>query len=171
VNERILPGAIVLLFLVLLLGLMYRGWRARQHRQSAVPRPSTPPPTLGPDLARAGVLYVATTVAGAPLDRIAVHGLGYRGRAVVRVTAEGVVLAITGADEVFIEASALRGFGLATYAIDRVVESGGLVAITWQLGGPDGILVDSYLRVSDSEQRPGLLAALERISLNERTTE
>ncbi|WP_150309235.1 PH-like domain-containing protein [Planctomonas psychrotolerans] len=170
-NERVVPGVIVLLLLAGLLTLMYRGWRARQRRQSGISRPPTPPATLGPDLASLDVLYVATTVAAEPLDRIAVHGLGYRGRALVRVTPEGVVLAITGEDEVFIGADAIDGHGLATYTIDRVVESGGLVVITWRLGGPDGILVDSYLRVTDADARPGLLAALERISRTERTSE
>ena len=170
-NERILPGAIVLVFLLVLLFGMYRGWRARQRRQSALPASARPPAELGPDLASADVLYVATTTAGSPLDRIAVNGLGFRGRARVRVTAEGVVLAIAGEDEVFLSTSVLRGFGLATYAIDRVVEPGGLVVLTWLLDVPRGILADSYLRVTDAAQRPGLLDALDRIAPNGRTPE
>lgn len=170
-NERIVPGAIAILFLLLLLFAMVRGWRARQRRQAWLPAPERPPAVLGSELASAEVLYVATTTAHTPLDRIAVGGLGFRGRARVRVTEYGVVLAIVGEHEVFIAAPVLRGFGPATYAIDRVVESGGLIVLTWLLDVPRGILVDSYLRVTDVEQRPRLLDALDRIAPNGRTPE
>ncbi len=106
------------------------------------------------------VLYVATTRAGAPLDRVAVHGLGVRARGEIAVHPEGAVIAIDGREPWFVERGDVRGAGRATWTIDRVVEEGGLVMLAWTLGGAE---VDSYFRVTDASDvnaTAELLAAL-----------
>jgi hypothetical protein len=75
-----------------------------------------------------------------------VHGLGFRGRAIVSVHAEGVRLEIAGEPAVLIRASSLRGVDRATWTIDRVVERDGLVLVGWRLGDVD---LDTYLRITD----------------------
>ena len=106
-------------------------------------------------------LYVATTPHDKPLERLVLPNLGFRGTATVSVAPDGVTLAITGADLVFIRASALLGIGLATWAIDRVVETDGLVWIAWTTSG--GAAVDSYIRVIDPAERTSLIGAVNDI--------
>jgi hypothetical protein len=125
---------IVVVFLLVLLALMFVGWRARQRRQAGLPEPERVPQQLGEIRGEFDGFYVATTAAGDPLNRIAVRGLGYRSRAHITVADAGIVLAIRGEHAVFIAADALREVTRATWTIDRVVEPGGLVLIGWNLG-------------------------------------
>ena len=106
------------------------------------------------------LFYVATTIAGEPLNRVAVSGLGYRARASVTVATAGLVLAIAGEPDAFIPAEAIRAVERATWTIDRVVETGGLVCVTWMLGETP---VDSYLRVVVPPDPTGLVDAIERV--------
>jgi hypothetical protein len=119
------------------------------------------PAELGTERLALEVFYVATTVADRELDRIAVAGLGYRSRASVTVAERGVVLSLAGVPEIFIRAEAIRGADRATFTIDRVVESGGLVRITWLLGDT---AVDSYLRAGDASDSTALIAAVSSIA-------
>jgi hypothetical protein len=88
--------------------------------------------------------YVATTVHDDPLERIAVHGLGFRGPVTLTVTAEGLLARITGANDVWIPRESVRDVRRATWTIDRVVEPDGLQLVSWQLGDR---IVDSYFRM------------------------
>jgi hypothetical protein len=151
---------IVIVILAALLG-MFLGWRARQGRQSGLPTPDAVPTELGTELLALEAFYVATTVADRELDRIAVAGLGYRSRASVTVADRGVVLSLAGVPEIFIPAAAIRGADRATFTIDRVVETGGLVRLTWLLGDT---AVDSYLRAGDASDSSALIAAVTSIS-------
>ena len=108
----------------------------------------------------AEALYVATTLAGQPLNRVAVRGLGFRGRATVTVTTAGVILAIAGNPEAFIPSGSLRAVERATFTIDRVVESGGLVVIAWTLHGIAATNVDSFFRVTDPADLTPLIDAI-----------
>ncbi|WP_403024918.1 hypothetical protein [Salinibacterium sp. GXW1014] len=140
--------AIVLALMVVLLGLMVLGWYNRRRRQSSIPAPRR----LDGALADAGftsdVFYVATTVAGEPLERIAVGGLGFRARASIATNGAGVALTIPGQAPVWIPAGEIVGIDRATWAIDRVVEPDGLVLLAWRLVADSGesTPVDSYLR-------------------------
>lgn len=140
--------AIVLAFLALLLLLMVLGWRARQRRQADLPHPPAVPADVGQRYGAFDGFYVATTTAGEPLNRIAVRGLGYRARASVTVADAGIVLSLRGEDDAFVPVSSLREVTTATWTIDRVVESGGLVLLGWTLGTTP---VDSYFRLPDSQ--------------------
>jgi hypothetical protein len=135
--------AIVIAFLVLLLVLMYLGWRARRKRQSGVAAPVSAPAELGRVLGSFGGKYVATTTSGVPLDRIAVHGLGFRGNVAVDVTATGLLVTFPDHD-LWIPRADLRELRQATWTIDRVVEPGGLELVEWTLGDRP---VDSYFRM------------------------
>ena len=148
--------AIVLVFLALMLALMLLGWQARKRRQKTLGYPDPVPADPGVEQGRFDGFYVATTMAGDPLNRVAVRGLGFRSRAVFTVTGGGVILALRGQAEVFIPVSALREVTRATWTIDRVVEEGGLVLISWNLGSTSSsasdasTAVDTYLRLTES---------------------
>lgn len=153
--ERLLPTAIIAAVLLLALALMLLGWRRRVRSQAGLPRPAAPPASLAAALWHGEGLYVATTRGGDQVDRIAVHGLGFRARCAIAVHPEGIVLSLRGTDPVFVPRESLRAAGRATWAIDRVVEPGGLVVLDWML---DELPLDSYLRLSP-ESSEALLAA------------
>jgi hypothetical protein len=157
--------------------LMWRSWR-RRSRRDAVYGTYAVPPSLGAATLDLEALYVATTPVGSPLERLALAGLAFRGAAHVEVHPEGVLLRIVGEQPSFIPSSALAGAGTATYAIDRGVEPGGLVAITWQpeaagasvgTGVPEAsaapaaeppVHVDSYFRARYPGDADRLIAAV-----------
>jgi hypothetical protein len=158
--DRTTSTTIVIAVILLAFLGMYLGWRARQRRQASLPRPASVPPDAGAELFAADVFYVATTVAGEPLNRIAVAGLGFRARASVTVLERGMVLSLDGESDAYIPAADIRDVERATWTIDRVVETGGLVLIAWTLGTAD---VDSYLRVAESEDPTPLVEAVGRL--------
>ncbi|GAB2971320.1 PH-like domain-containing protein [Frigoribacterium salinisoli] len=137
-----------------LLALMVLAWRGRGRRQADVPAPEPAPADLGPARLEVDGAYVATTRGDDPLDRVVVHGLGFRGRAVVSVHDAGVRLEIAGVPAFVVPAPCLRDVRRATWTIDRVVERDGLVLLAWTLGGTP---VDTYLRLPD-DPRPFLEA-------------
>ncbi len=156
--DRALPTIAIVAVLLVVLLLILMGWRRRVRRDADAGAGHTPPATRTEPVASVAVLYVATTKAGEPLERLALPGLAFRGRAVVDVFAEGVTLSITGEDPVHIPVGALDGVGAATFTIDRVVERDGLVRLSWTTSGR--VAADSYLRVIDPADREPLLAAL-----------
>ena len=138
--------AIVIGILVLLLVLMYTGWRARQRRQKDVGTPLAVPADLGAAVGTFDGKYVATTAAGAPLDRIAVRGLGFRSSASLTVAEHGVLVQRPGSDDLWIPRADIVDRRTATWTIDRVVEHDGLELLEWNLGGKP---VDSYFRLAE----------------------
>jgi hypothetical protein len=139
-----IPIALIALGMVL-------GWRARRRRQADVRRPASPPVELGAVFLSEDMLYVATTRADSPLDRIAVAGLGFRARAVVTVAEAGIQLELAGQDAVFLPASSLSTVGRATWTIDRVISKDGLVFVRWSQAAPEEapLSFDSYFRPAD----------------------
>lgn len=167
--RALLTGVVVLVIVVTLL-LMLRGWRRRGHRQADLPVPSdTPlpgvadgpaelpdgdsPVRLGPVTGR----YLATTSTGDWLDRIVVHGLGVPSRAEVTVRDDGVLVQRTGARDVFVPVGAVRGARLDRAIAGAVYEDGGLVVLTWQLGGHE---LDTGFRADQPDGHGRLAAAL-----------
>ena len=148
-------GAVGVLGLLL---LMVLAWRARGRRQADVPAPPAVPAVTSPATHEADVAYVATTRAGDPLDRVVVHGLGFRGPARVAVHAEGVRVDVAGRDPFFVATDQVDDVRRATWTIDRVVERDGLVLLAWRLGT---VPVETYLRPGD-DPRP-LVAAVRSV--------
>lgn len=155
--DRLTPTLLIIAFLVVVFSLMLLGWRSRRRRQGGLVRPTPVPAQLGAASLVVDGWYVATTLADQPLERVAVHGLGFRARATASVHPEGLVLAPQGRAPFLIAAADLRGAGRATWAIDRVVEKDGLVLIGWMLGDT---AVDSYLRVPDGTAAHALIDSL-----------
>ncbi|MBO9579028.1 MAG: hypothetical protein J7480_09720 [Microbacteriaceae bacterium] len=148
--------------------LMIWGWRRRQRRQADIPALPAVPGSLGERSGSKGVTrhpasYVATTTAGEPTDRISVRGLAFRGRAVVWVAEEGVLIERTGEAAIWLERAALGGVGRATWTIDRVVEGDGLHLLRWSLDGQE---FDTYLRLDEPAEFD---AALRLAALAQRT--
>ena len=142
-------GFVALLAVLAVLGVLAR---RRQQRDIEAPQPWIQAvPTLVVE-----ALYVATTRAGDPYDRIFAHGLGFRGRTQLAIDADGVQL-VADRTEVRIPADRIRAVERATWTIDRVVEPGGIIVIAHRLGAD----VDTYLRIiGDDREAFDALAGL-----------
>ena len=137
--------------------LMTLGWRALRRRQGDVTGLAQVPFEAGVTVFTEDLLYVATTRAAQPLQRIAVKGLAFRARAVLAVTTHGIRIDLAGAPPGFIPTAQLQGVGRATWTIDRVVSNDGLVFVRWRSGAAQ---LDSYFRSTDSA---GLVDAIETL--------
>jgi hypothetical protein len=138
----------VLIGFAIVLSLIALGWAARRRRQRNIPATAPLPANIGALRGEFEGFYVSTTFDGQPLNRVAVHGLGFRARVTVAVADAGVVLALPG-NTVFIPRETIREVTRSNYTIDRVVEPGGLVLLAWELGDTK---LDSYFRVEQTEQ-------------------
>lgn len=158
------PLRIVLVLLVIgaiggLLGLMLLGWRRRAGRQADVAAPPAVPDDPGASLLGqpAEGLYLGTVTSGDWLDRIVVHGLGVRSRALVDVTPDGISVLREGAPDLWLpmaDVSAVRSDrGIA----GRAYERDGVVIMTWRLGDR---LVDTGFRAQRAADHAEVLAVV-----------
>ncbi|ALS58058.1 hypothetical protein [Rathayibacter toxicus] len=137
-------------------------WRARRRRGADLASEPGSLASLGAELESVEAPYVATTRFEQPLERVVLPGLGFRGRATLRLHERGVVIAPVGERETAIPAQRLHGAGRGSYVIDRAVEEGGLLVISWSPRGTE--MVDSYLRVGDPRLATHLVAELLRLA-------
>lgn len=156
-DDKLIPALVVIGILAVAVVLMALGWRNRRKRQASLDVVPVPPTEIGEELARVKVLYVATTLAEQPLERVVVGGLGFRAKAELRIVRGGIVLDLAGSAPAFIALEEIRGVGLASWTIDKGVDQDGLVFVRWELGGT---AVDSYLRADDPDRLLALLTEL-----------
>ena len=142
-----IAGSMMMALMVVSLGLALWGWRRRvaRYKGEAQALIRDVPASTADFVINA--LYVATTEAGDPLQRVPAGPLSYRAKARLAVHPEGLVVRIPGEDAVVFPAEGLEA-GRATWTIDRVVESDGLTMVRWRLAGRD---VDSYFRIVDGD--------------------
>lgn len=151
-------GALLIIIgvVIVLIGLGIVAWLRRTRRDAGIAAPVGEIPAGAAITNTSSGLYVATTRHDEPLERLAIAGLGFRSRVDVTVTDRGVALDLVGQPRLFLPLTQIASADIATVAIDRVVEPGGLVRITWRTGaGDDGAaqIVDSYLRPQDGSAR------------------
>lgn len=139
---------------------MVVAWHRRQTRDATLlPAPVAPGEQGEEIVAVADLRYVATTVQGEPLDRLAIGPLAYPGRADILVRRHGVAIRIVGAPEVFLGSDRLVAAGKATWAVGRVVEKGGLLALTWRCAD-ETTIADTYVRALEPGDDERILAAV-----------
>lgn len=156
-DERILPGLITLLLVLVVFALMGWGWRNKLKRQGSVAGLPTIPEDLGADMISVPGQYVVTTSAGDWLDRLAVHSLGIRTPGVVNVHAAGIVVERSGVQDIYIAADSLTGVGTQAGMAGKFVEKDGLVVISWLLENTE---VDTGFRTTEAGAKQPLLEAL-----------
>lgn len=149
---------------------MWFAWRARARRDAAVLAET--PALVGPVIAQfEHTSYVSTTVAGAPLERIAVPGLRYKGYADVTVHSDGVSVAVTGEPTVAISAEQLRGTDTAGRRIGKAVERDGLSLLLWQpTTGAAVQSLESSFRFSEPRDQARFSEAVGQVIGSVRTT-
>ena len=163
---RVLLTLLVLAVLSGVYWLMWRGWKNRAARQGDLPVPVTAAPE-GSEFGEAveGV-YASTTKHGDWLDRIAVHGLGVRSNAWVRVGHAGVFIEREAAPDVFIPAEDLEGVQAAPGIAGKVTGGEGLVVVSWRLGAT---VLDTGFHPRARGDRGRLIDGIDAL-LDERTT-
>jgi hypothetical protein len=159
--DKFLPAIPVIAVLAVVLLLMLWGWRRRTRRDSTAGAGYAAPATASAPLTETDTFYVATTRGGEHLERLAIPGLKFRGKARLTVSPDGVTIAINGENQFFIEAAALTGVGVTNTAIDRVVEKDGLLRLSWTTTA--GAPADSFFRVVDPADRAPVIGAVETI--------
>ncbi|NKX54058.1 PH-like domain-containing protein [Arthrobacter mobilis] len=155
--DKIGPGLLTLALIVVLAGLMFAGWRSRLRRQQDVAVLPALPQELGQPLEAYEGQYVVTTTAGDWLDRIGVHGLGVRGKALLRIYPHGLLIDRTGAPDIYIPRRQLAGVRTESGMIGKFVEKDGLAVVSWQLGDRG---VDTAFRTRNAADKGPLLARL-----------
>lgn len=102
-------------------------------------------------------LYITTTFADRPLERVVAHGMAHRGWAFLLVTESGLEVSRIGELSFLIPKADLIKIGSVSAVIDRAVEKDGLVSIKWKLGSQD---IESHFRFVDTKIRSSSLAQL-----------
>lgn len=158
--ERLVPALITVAVVLIAFLLMWLGWRARARAGAALSEPAAP--LAGETLLELGrVFYVATSRADAPLERVQLPGLRYRGYGSLTVASDGVAIALPGEPVVTVPAAAIDGLGTAQTTIDKVVEADGLTVLRWRSGDA---AVHSSFRIQAADERAALRAAVDAIS-------
>lgn len=129
---------------LLIIALMLIAWRRRVRRDAGLSAPLGVPEDARVE-ERQAVLYVATTRHDEPLERLALKPLAYRARGEAVRTDRGLALHLDGAPAVFLASDRLVSVDRSTWTIDRVVEPGGLLRVTWRV---EADTVDTYLRLT-----------------------
>lgn len=147
-------GLIALAIFVLLSFLVYRSWVSKMRKQDEL--------IQAPQLLEFSPLgekaqYVATVFAGRPLDRVVGHGFAHRGNASVLVSPNGVSIYRIGENSFLIPAQDVLSISQESAVIDRAVETDGLIAIRWNLGGAE---LQTYLRFVGVSERSAALSKL-----------
>lgn len=105
------------------------------------------------------VVHIATTLAKQPMERVWASPLAYRANTVIEIRPGGLTLTLSGEGDLGIPGESISGAGLGTWTIDKAVDPGGLVVVTWRHGVVE---FDSYFRAVD--HTPGdVLSAIETI--------
>lgn len=151
---RYVPPILALVALFVLLLLLARwGWRRRGRRQVDLPAPAAlGAPTAAHDAVAGGTgdpagaatgtavpplpgVYVCTTEAGRPLERIVAHGLGVRSRVFVGRSADGSFsLDREGSPSFTIPAADITEVTTSPGMVGKFVGGDGLLLVRWRLG-------------------------------------
>ena len=137
--------------------LMLRGWRSRQRRQGFLPAPPTPSGTAVTVVGAVPGLFVGTTFAGDWLNRVAAHGLCDRASAELSLRSDGVHIDREGATEIYLPYADIDGASVGDKLAGKVMGAGGLLIITWRLGGS---VLTSAFRADDHSQHQRLADAI-----------
>lgn len=161
--DQLVPVLILALAFLVILTLMYLGWRRRGRSQIDLPGPvdTASLTDLGESaqIGPADAVYVATVLADQPLERVVAHGLGTRSRARVTLGEGGSWrLERRGAPSVTIPADAVDSVSSAPGMVGKFIGGDGLLVIRWRLGDR---LLDTGLRLSHRADHDLLLSRKE----------
>ena len=119
---------IVAFVAVISFGGMWFAWKKRARAAAAIELPFISGDNI---LTLERVFYVATTPQGAPLERVSIPSLTYRGYAALQVHSQGITIQVTGEKPVTIPRAHIVDTTTARTRIDKAVEKDGLAVLTW----------------------------------------
>lgn len=158
---RLQAGLVLLLAVPVIWGLMWWGWRGRLRRDRDVPRPPAVPHDVGKALfGPVEGVYLSTTRAGSPLDRVAAHRLGFRSAARASVHREGVLFERDGEPSLWLPAGSLLGVRRTRGMAGKVADPDSVVVLAWQDGD---FTFDTGFRPRYERDRPLLTAAAAKL--------
>ena len=156
-TKQVIAVISLLIFATLTL-VAARSWRSRISSQSAeFDEPLEALEYFGELIAQGKGFYVATTYSVNHLERIAAYGLGSRGVASVFVFTEGILIVRTGERPLAINRAQIIALESVQFTIDKAVEPGGLLAISW-LQGTTGL--STQIRIVESKARSTISSAI-----------
>jgi hypothetical protein len=149
-----------LAFVAALIGLFaWAGFTWRKRAKAQDHQLATPEFTEFKNVGSSG-LYVATTFADRPLDRVSAHGLGFAGKANVHVSDSEVQVFRSGEQSFKIYSSALLDLSRTSGVIDKVVEKDGLLSLRWKLGEAE---LESHFRFANSQARDDIALKVSKL--------
>lgn len=156
---------------VIVLALMWWGWRGRQRRSAplvgALPAIPEQPgqPTCGPI---EGV-YVTSTTHGDWLDRVAAQDLGYRAKSHATVFSHGVLFERAGAKDVYIPGEQITGVTTAPGIAGKFTGGDGIIVVSWGVDAKYGETteLDTGFRTEFKKDRDPLVAAVNDIIVSQ----
>ncbi|MDO4898682.1 MAG: hypothetical protein Q3965_05165 [Rothia sp. (in: high G+C Gram-positive bacteria)] len=161
--EKLLPTLLLALLCLLIFWLMRAGWVSRQKRQEGT-GDLTPVPeryeNAESSLAVPGT-YVATTVMGDWLDRIATNTLGVKANGTFFIFEDAAVIARDGAEDIWIPASEIIAVRTEAGMTGKFVEKNGLIIVSWNLNSTK---VDTGFRTRFAADKASLVTALSLIA-------
>jgi hypothetical protein len=159
--SRLLPVLIVVAIVAFVFFVMLLAWRKRALRSTGLDVLDALPTDAEFIFDISNVFYVATVRSQAPLERIALRGLRYRGHADIRLFDTALEIQVRGEHPVVIQADRLIGVEVSQVVVDKVVEPDGLMSIEWQSGSEQ---LSTVFRVQQPVQRTQFLRMGEHIS-------
>lgn len=156
--DKVLVSSIVIGLIALAIAGMIISWRKRvaRDRRFSVLLPGTSTSSHNQAPAEFSGLYVATTLANDPLQRVALPGLAFRADSHLLISSEGVSIAPRGEKETFIPAAQIVQIHRTQVTIDKAVEKDGLTAVSWTAYDnelSESVEFTSYFRMSIPEVR------------------
>ncbi|MGV3245767.1 hypothetical protein [Rothia nasimurium] len=162
-SDKLIPTMILALIAALIFWAMWQGWKNRKQRQIHtgtlldVPERYDDAESL---LAVPGT-YVATTVMGDWLDRIATNTLGVKSTGVFFVYEDAVIIMRNGSQDIWIPASDIIGVRTEAGMNGKFVEKDGLAVLSWSLNGNP---VDTGFRTRYAADKKSILDAVAAIA-------
>ena len=156
--DKFIGAVCAIALLGLVFGLMLRSWQRRSRRDAAMF--SSTEFELGETLWRGRALYQATAPSARPLERLAIPGLAFRGKATIVVGEAGLLIQVDGEMPVRIARDCVQAVGTTSWTIDRGVGSDGLIALEWTPNTEAASAVQSTFRALSADDHLAALAAL-----------
>lgn len=150
---RLLAALILLALTLVLLALMRRGWIKRGERIVVGPLPELPVGQWQNTQSTHGI-YVTSTLAGQPYERVVTHGLGLKSAVDVYVEPEGIILQRQGAADLYIPLSDLSGVRTTSGMIGKFAGADSIIVLEWTAGGT---ALDTGIHVRSHSERQDLL--------------
>lgn len=166
-SQRDTVALLSVVLFVALVALAVSAIRRRSAKQGSLGVLTPTDALSGTVIATAAGKYVSTVFSDRPLDRVVALGLMHRGSATLRVLTDGLQIEREGEQSFAIKAGHIVKVERASASIDRGVERGGLVSISWMLAET---AVTTNLRIDaadDSQQLFDKLAKFEKQEENQ----